>query len=71
MKKYKKPPLQKSKTNIFDQKRFLKNLAQISQEKNSGVLRLNQTYVSIANNKQMLTGKLLTNQRLLANVTLF
>ena len=71
MKKYKKPPLQKSKTNIFDQKRFLKNLAQSSQEKKLGRFEIKSDNVSIANNKQMLAGKLLTNQRLLATVTLF
>ena len=41
-KKFLKPPLQKSETKIFKQKRFHKKLVQSQREKNSGILRLNK-----------------------------
>ena len=37
-----KPLLQKSETNIFDQKRFVKNLFKVNDKNNPGVLRINQ-----------------------------
>ena len=42
VKRYNKSLLQKSETKTFDQKRFQKKLVPSQQEKNLGVLRLNQ-----------------------------
>ena len=38
----KKPLQKKTETNIFDQKRFIKNLFKANEKNNSGVLRLIQ-----------------------------
>ena len=40
-KKYNKPLLQKNETEVFKQKKFIKNLSKVNKQKNSGALRLN------------------------------
>ena len=42
LKKCNKPLLQKTETEVFDQKRFIKNLLIVSKKNNSGFSRINQ-----------------------------
>ena len=63
--------LQKSETNIFKQKRFLKKLVQSQQEKNSGILILNKIMSKLLTISKCLQLNCWQIQQLLAIVTLF
>ena len=61
IKKYNKPLLQKSETEVFKQKKIHKKLVQSQQAKKLGRFEIKLDNVWIANNKQMFAVKLLAN----------
>ena len=61
IKKYDKPLLQKSETEVFKQKKIHKKLVQSQQAKKLGRFEIKLDNVWIANNKQMFAVKLLAN----------
>ena len=61
IKTYNKPLLQKSKTEVFKQKKFHKKLVQSQQAKKLGRFEIKLDNVRIANNKQIFAVKLLAN----------
>ena len=60
-KKYNKPLLQKSETEVFKQKKIHKKLVQSQQAKKLGRFEIKLDNVWIANNKQIFAVKLLAN----------
>ena len=61
IKKYNKPLLQQSQTEVFKQKKFHKKLVQSQQAKKLGRFEIKLDDAWIANNKQIFAVKLLAN----------
>ena len=71
IKKYNKPLLQKSETEVFKQKKIHKKLVQSQQAKKLGRFEIKLDNVWIANNKQIFAVKLLANLVVAVIATLF